>query len=73
MTCITNAGDSVLETVAEIFVVLGEQRVDHRKTHAVDGTPSPSIGSKRRHGPDSDPTLVACAGEQLAIGQFQHD
>jgi len=39
-------GVTGIETVAEIFVKLGAQRVDHRKTHAVDRTPSPSVGGE---------------------------
>jgi hypothetical protein len=33
-------GAPSIQTIAEIFVVMGEQRMDHRKTHAIDRTPT---------------------------------
>src|SRR5580704_2476554 len=36
---------SRIQTIAEIFVELGKQRMDHRKAHAVDGTPPTCVGS----------------------------
>src|SRR5580693_4833226 len=33
-----------IEAIAQVFVVLGEERMDHRKTDAIDRTPATGVG-----------------------------
>jgi len=65
-------GTPDVQGIAEVLVELSEERMNHRRADAVDGTPSTSIGSERRQGPDSDTAVAACGGEQLAVGYFEH-
>ena len=66
------AGRPGVEAIAEIFVELREQRMDHRQAHAIDAAPTPCVGGQRGHGPDADAMAVSCIGEQLLIRDFQH-
>ncbi len=52
-----------IEPVAEPFVKLGEQRVDHRKTHTVDRAPTPGVCGESRDGPYANAAVPVRGGE----------
>ena len=61
-------GTTGIQTIAQVFVVLSEQRMNHRQSDAVDGAPSAGVSGERRDGPNSDLAVASGSGQQFPVG-----